>query len=52
MVYRVHWSEEDKEFVGTCEQYPSLSYLALSARDALLGIQRIVSETKSFEKCK
>lgn len=52
MTYRVHYSEEDQEYVGTCEQYPSLSYLAVSARDALLGIQKLVSDIKSFERNK
>ena len=28
--YRVQWSEEDREFVGLCTEFPSLSWLAES----------------------
>lgn len=26
--YRIVWSEEDTEYVGLCDQFPSLSWLA------------------------
>jgi len=42
--YRVTWSPEDGEYVGLCVEFPSLSWLALSAEKALAGIQRTVSE--------
>jgi len=43
--YRVDWSEEDQEFVGTCVEFPSLSWLEESQVDALSGIRELVKET-------
>jgi len=43
--YRVAWSPEDEEFVATCAEFPSLSWLALSQHDALNGIESAVEET-------
>jgi len=40
--YRVDWSEEDQEFVGTVAEFPSLSCLADSSLEALSGIQHVV----------
>ncbi len=40
--YRVTWSEEDKEFVGLCAEFPSLSWLAATPEKALKGIGEIV----------
>ena len=40
--YRVEWSEEDQEFVGTVAEFPSLSCLADSSLEALSGIQQVV----------
>ena len=42
--YRVIWSEEDKEYVGLCAEFPSLSWLAHSHEGALHGIRKIVAE--------
>jgi predicted HicB family RNase H-like nuclease len=42
--YRVSWSEEDGEHVATCAEFPSLSHLASSAVDALVGIQALVND--------
>ena len=42
--YRVIWSEDDKEYVGLCVEFPSLSWLAESPETALRGIRRIVEE--------
>ena len=42
--YRVTWSEEDKEFVGLCAEFPSLSWLAPSPEAALRGIRTVVAE--------
>jgi predicted HicB family RNase H-like nuclease len=36
--FRVLWSEEDKEFLGLCAEFPSLSWLAASREAALTGI--------------
>ena len=42
--YRVTWSEEDKEYVGLCAEFPGLSWLARTPESALKGIRNIVSE--------
>ena len=42
--YRVAWSAEDAEYVGLCAEFPSLSWLAPTSDDALLGIRRLVAE--------
>ena len=43
--YRVTWSEEDREYVGLCVEFPSLSWLEKSQEKALLGIRNVVAET-------
>jgi predicted HicB family RNase H-like nuclease len=40
--YRVTWSAEDKEHLGLCAEFPSLSWLAEEPLDALVGIQKVV----------
>jgi predicted HicB family RNase H-like nuclease len=42
--FRVTWSEEDKEHVGLVAEFPSLSWLAPSAGEALNGIVKLVAE--------
>ena len=42
--YRVIWSEEDREFVGLCAEFPSLSWLAGSQEEALRGIVDLVTD--------
>ena len=42
--YRVTWSEEDKEYVGLCAEFPSLSRLASSPEAALRGIRSVVAD--------
>ncbi|MCH8101051.1 MAG: type II toxin-antitoxin system HicB family antitoxin [Proteobacteria bacterium] len=42
--YRVTWSEEDREYVGLCVEFPSLSWLEKSQEKALLGIRKVVAE--------
>lgn len=42
--YRVSWSEEDAEYVATCAEFPSLSWLAASPENALFGIRQVVSD--------
>lgn len=39
--YRVAWSEEDGEYVGTVAELPSLSWLAETADSALDGIRKL-----------
>jgi hypothetical protein len=38
------WSDEDGEWVGTCKDYPSLSWLAPTEGEALAGIQTLVAD--------
>lgn len=42
--YRVAWSPEDREFVATCTEFPSLSWLATSQVRALRGLETLLSE--------
>jgi len=42
--YRVTWSEEDREHVGLCAEFPSLSWLAPSPEAALRGIRSVVAK--------
>jgi len=42
--YRVIWSEEDKEYVGLCAEFPGTSWLAKSPEDALRGIRELVAD--------
>ena len=42
--YRVTWSAEDAEYVATCLELPSLSWLAATPRDALSGLEEVVAE--------
>lgn len=42
--YRVAWSADDGEFVATCLEFPSLSWLAGSQVDALVGMEALLRE--------
>jgi len=42
--YRVSWSPEDVEFVGTVLEFPSLSWLADDEREAFDGIRRLTAD--------
>jgi len=42
----VRWSEEDQQWVGTCDEYPSLSYLADTADKAVDGISELAYMTR------
>jgi predicted HicB family RNase H-like nuclease len=39
--YRVSWSDEDQEFVATCAEFASLSWLAEDPGEAIAGIVRL-----------
>ena len=41
--YRVTWSEIDKEYVGLCAEFPSLSWLSTTPEAALKGIRAVVA---------
>lgn len=45
--YRVTWSDEDKEYLGLCAEFPSLSWLADTQEEALRGINNVVAEVIS-----
>jgi hypothetical protein len=40
--YQVIWSEGDREFVGLCSEFPSLSHLDETSIAALRGIMNLV----------
>lgn len=42
--YRVTWSAEDGEHVGTCAEFASLSWLAPTPEAALAGIRAVVAD--------
>jgi predicted HicB family RNase H-like nuclease len=42
--YRVTWSDEDREYVGLCVEFPSLSWLAGTQEEALRGVRSVVAE--------
>jgi predicted RNase H-like HicB family nuclease len=42
--YHTRWSEEDKEYVGLVDEFPSLSWLAPTPGEAIEGIKRLVAE--------
>ena len=42
--YRVTWSVEDEEYVGSCVEFSSLSWLASDPESALRGIRKVVAE--------
>ena len=39
--FRAEWSAKDSQYVGTCSAFPSMSHLADTAVEALLGIVRL-----------
>ena len=42
--YRVSWAEEDQEYVATCAEFPSLSWLDGTPEKALSGIRDVVAQ--------
>lgn len=40
--YKVTYSQDDKEYVGLCAEFPSLSYLEPNQTKAFTGIQELV----------
>jgi predicted HicB family RNase H-like nuclease len=43
-IYKIIWSDEDKEYVGLCIEFPSLSWMAESPGSALKGIRKVVED--------
>ena len=48
--YRVVWSAEDEEYVATCLEFPSLSWLADSRNAAIDGLEALVAEYQSLAR--
>jgi len=42
--YRVRWSAEDRQYVATVAEFPSLSWLADSPHEAIDGMLQLASE--------
>ena len=42
--YKVTWSVEDEDYVGTCYAFPSLSWLAPTPEEAMSGICKLVRD--------
>ena len=42
--YRLTWSAEEGEYLATCAEFPSLSWLASSQMDALRGLEDLLRE--------
>ena len=42
--FRVTWSPEDAEFIATCVEFPSLSWLAGTPEEALTGLRIVIDE--------
>jgi predicted HicB family RNase H-like nuclease len=42
--YRITWSSADGEYLGTCADFPSLSWLDSTEAKALRGIQKVVAD--------
>ena len=42
--YRAEWSAEDNEYVGLVAEFPSLSWLADTAAEAIAGVARLVDD--------
>ena len=42
--YKIRWSASDKEFVGLCIEFPSISWLAEDEISALKGIKKLVED--------
>ena len=43
-IYRIAWSEDDGEYVASCVEFPSLSWLAETDTGALLGLKDLVRD--------
>lgn len=42
--YNLKWSAEDREYVATCSDYPSLSYLDPNPLNAMKGLLDIIMQ--------
>ena len=42
--YSVTWSDDDKEYIGLCTEFPSLSWISSTPEAALKGIRKVVGD--------
>ncbi|MFA5711872.1 type II toxin-antitoxin system HicB family antitoxin [Mycolicibacterium sp.] len=42
--YRAEWSSEDNEYIGLVAEFPSLSWLAPTAAEAIGGVAQLVDD--------
>ncbi|KFI21600.1 type II toxin-antitoxin system HicB family antitoxin [Nitrosococcus oceani] len=42
--YRISWSQEDEEYVASCVEFPSLSWLDTTPEKALAGVRKVVAQ--------
>ncbi|MDO5513025.1 type II toxin-antitoxin system HicB family antitoxin [Corynebacterium sp.] len=45
--YRISWSPADGDYVATCAEFPSLSWLSPSQVEALTGLQLLIRDAVS-----
>lgn len=48
--YTVKWSEEDNQWVGICDIFPSLSWVADTPEEALKGVIVLVCKVIGGDK--
>lgn len=48
--FHVHWSDDDNEYVATCDEYPSMSWLATDEHEALRGLAMALEEARKDER--
>lgn len=46
-VFTAHWSPEDQAWVGTCSDFPSLSWIDEDRSKALFGIMSLVADVNA-----
>ena len=49
-LYTVKWSDEDQEYVATCNAHPWLSWLEKTPVEALKGLWRLIEQVEAEEK--
>ena len=48
--YRIIWSDKEQQYVGLCDEFPSLSYLDKNLEKALAGIRNLVKSASADTK--
>ena len=48
--FRVTWSPEDAEFIATCVEFPSLSWLAGTPEEALTGLRIVIDDMRANDE--